>query len=326
MRRKRKISDSAGKIDVHHHIVPQFYIDFLHDLGVTGAFGLPLPRVKPKEHMRILDELGIATAMASISTPGVYFKNAEFSRKLARRCNDHLRGLMDRYPGRFGGFASLPLPDVEGACLELEHALDELQMDGVVLLSNVEGMYVGDPSYDEVFAEMAKRDVVIYVHPNDPVSPAPSPIDTTVDTGLETSRAVLSLLKSRVFERFPKLRLILSHTGGITPYLARKLAVASLDSSNEPSGNEHHIAKRIKLLSSFYYDTMTACGAAAFSTIKELCDASHILFGTDVVWLPHRLAKLKTATLRRYFSQETFHDITRGNALRLFPRLMEATS
>ena len=325
MRRKGRISDGTGKIDVHHHIVPQFYLESLHGLGLTGAFGLPFPRVESEEHLRILDGLGIETAIASISTPGVYFGDAEFSLRLARRCNDYLRGLMDRYPGRLGGFASLPLPNVEGACLELEHAIDELQLDGVVLLSNVNGTYAGDPGYDEVFAEMNRRDVVIYVHPNDPISPAPSPIDTTVDTGLETSRAVLSLLKSRIFERYTNLRLILSHTGGITPYLARKLAVASLD-ADESRPNEHDIAERIQLLSSFYYDTMTACGAAAFSTIAELTDTSHILFGTDVVWLPHRLAKLKTATLRRYFDAETFCEITRGNALRLFPRIAEALS
>jgi predicted TIM-barrel fold metal-dependent hydrolase len=326
MQSTEKLPAGGGKIDVHHHIVPEFYVETLHDLGITGAFGIPLPRVEIDEQVRIMDDLGIATALASISTPGVYFKNALFSRELARRCNDHLRGLMDHFPRRFGGFASLPLPDVEGACLELEHALDELHMDGVVLLSNVEGVYAGDPRYEEVYAEMSKRDVVIYMHPNDPVSPAPKPIDTTVDTGLETSRAVFSLLKSRILERYPNLRVILSHTGGITPYMARNLALASLDNPNETSRNECEIAKRIELLSSFYYDTITACGTAAFSTIRKLSDETHILFGTDVVWLPHRLAKLKMTTLRRYFSRETFRAIARENAIRLFPRLSEEIS
>jgi predicted TIM-barrel fold metal-dependent hydrolase len=316
---------NPGKIDIHHHVVPDFYIDVLHGLGITGAFGILLPRVDIEEHIRILNDLGIETAIASISTPGVYFKNAAFSRELARRCNDHLRGLMDRYPRRFGGFASLPLPDVKGACLELERSLDELHMDGVVLLSNVLGVYVGDPRYEEVFAEMSKRDVVIYVHPNDPLSPAPKPIDTTVDTGLETTRAAFSLLKSRILERYPNLRVILSHTGGITPYMARDIALASLNSADEESWSELNLARRTKILSSFYYDTITACGKAAFSTVKELRDESHILFGTDLVWLPLRLAKLKTATLRRFFDRQTFLDITRGNALRLFPRLSGGT-
>jgi predicted TIM-barrel fold metal-dependent hydrolase len=108
--------------------------------------------------------------------------------------------------------------------------------------------------------------------------------------------------------------------------MARNLALASLDKPNETSRNECEIAKRIELLSLFYYDTITSCGTAAFSTIKNLSDENHILFGTDVVWLPHRLAKLKMMTLRRYFSREAFRAIARENAIRLFPRLSEDIS
>jgi predicted TIM-barrel fold metal-dependent hydrolase len=107
--------------------------------------------------------------------------------------------------------------------------------------------------------------------------------------------------------------------------MAQNLALASLDNPEESGRNERDLTKRIEVLSSCYYDTITACGAAAFSTIRKLSDESHILFGTDVVWLPHRLAKLKTATLKRCFSRETFQAITRENAMRLFPRLSEET-
>ena len=73
---------------------------------------------------------------------------------------------MRKYPDRFGAFALLPLPDVDGALRELEYSIDTLNLDGVVLMSNVEGHYLGDPAYEELFAELNRRKWVVFIHPN----------------------------------------------------------------------------------------------------------------------------------------------------------------
>jgi len=115
-----------GEIDVHHHILPSFYVAALEGIGITTSFGLPFPKWSPEEAIEVMDKNSIATAITSISTPGVYFKESSFSRDLARRCNEYSAQLMREYPDRFGAFASLPLPDVEGALNEGVSDLDTL--------------------------------------------------------------------------------------------------------------------------------------------------------------------------------------------------------
>lgn len=127
-------------IDIHHHIVPDEYVKALSREGVTKALGVPLPKWNLDAALDVLDRNEIATAMISISAPGVYFADADqpldFARELARRTNEICAELVAARPARFGVFATLPLPDVDAALQELEYALDRLKLDSVVLLSN----------------------------------------------------------------------------------------------------------------------------------------------------------------------------------------------
>lgn len=126
------------RIDVHHHIVPPEYVAALTAIGVKGGGGIEFPHWDPQRSMNMMDRQGIATAITSLSAPGVYFGDRALARDLARRCNDYSANLVHRYPQRFGAFATLPLPDVDAALLELVYALDTLHLDGVVLLSSYE--------------------------------------------------------------------------------------------------------------------------------------------------------------------------------------------
>jgi len=122
------------RIDIHHHIVPKFYVGTLKEIGITTCFGLAFPDWSPEKAINVLNKNKIATAITSISTPGVYFKNSAFSSELASQCNEYSAELIRKYLGRFGAFASLPLQDVEGSLNELEYAMDVLHLDGVILM------------------------------------------------------------------------------------------------------------------------------------------------------------------------------------------------
>src|SRR5262245_56156834 len=138
------------RIDTHHHILPKEYVEAVGSLGVADAGGIAFPRWSVESALSLMDRCGIATAITSISAPGVYFGNLAFARDLARRCNEISARLVQDHPRRFGAFAFLPLPDVDASLKELAYALDTLRLDGVVLLASIGDRYLGDPAFDAV--------------------------------------------------------------------------------------------------------------------------------------------------------------------------------
>ena len=239
------------RIDVHHHVFPPTYVAALRRLGITGEGGVPLHHWNAENALALMDRQGIATAVTSISAPGVYFGDSGLARELAHQCNEFSADLIQAHPGRFGGFAVLPLPDVDAALGELRHALDVLHLDGVVLLTNVDGQYLGDPQFEPILAELDRRGVATFLHPNtphisgslpqQPSSKIPYPFDSLllktqksaaehlpssmVDYPFETTKVVAKLLIGGSLERFPRIPFILSHAGGAVPYLAWRLAM-----------------------------------------------------------------------------------------------------
>ena len=97
------------------------------------------PNWNPEKALKVMHQNGIATSVISISAPGVYFTqnpSLDFAKFLSRQTNETCARLINDHPGRFGAFATLPLPDVDAALDELKYAIDELNLDGVFLLSN----------------------------------------------------------------------------------------------------------------------------------------------------------------------------------------------
>lgn len=245
------MSTEPYRIDVHHHIFPPGYVQALRRMEVTETGGVPLPRWTGDQALAIMDRQGIATAVTSISAPGVSVGDASLARDLARQCNEFAAELIRAHPGRFGGFAILPLPDVPAALEELNYALDVLHLDGVVLMTNVDGHYLGDPVFEPVLAELNRRRVPTFVHPDSPRTDGPSsrkrstilpyPYDSIllkvnktarehlpssmVDWPFDTTKAVANLLVSGSLQRFARIPFILSHAGGAVPFLAWRLAL-----------------------------------------------------------------------------------------------------
>ncbi len=125
-------------IDVHHHILPDFFWRETNE-GANPVGGITPPPWTESTALSFMDDAGIDVAVLSISTPGVHVGDDARARTLARRCNEFAATLVQSRPDRFGSFAALPLPDVDGALEELSYALDVLKLDGVLLFSNVQG-------------------------------------------------------------------------------------------------------------------------------------------------------------------------------------------
>ncbi len=169
-----------------------------------------------------MDRNGIATAVTSISAPGLWFGDSEMTNKLTRQCNDYAAQMRIDHPGRFGMFASLPLPNIDASLREIEYSLDTLRADGIGLMTNCEGKYPGDVAFAPIFDELNRRKAVVYFHPTSaPCSNCLSEIPAaTLDFPFDTTRAVTSLLFGGTFARCPDIRFIFSHAGGTVPFLA----------------------------------------------------------------------------------------------------------
>jgi predicted TIM-barrel fold metal-dependent hydrolase len=157
-------------IDVHHHILEDFFFRETNDAH-NPVGGIAPPPWDTAFMLSFMSEAGIDVAITSISTPGCTSGTTR-ARSLARRCNELSAELIQAHPSRLGGFAALPLPDVDGALAELAYALDALKLDGVVLFSNSNRVYLGDARLEPVFAELEQRGALVFVHPT--ASPDPS--------------------------------------------------------------------------------------------------------------------------------------------------------
>ena len=313
------------RIDVHHHIVPVDYITGLEKIGITNALGRAFPEWSAEISLDLMDANGIMTAVTSLSSPGVFFGDVQHSIRLARMCNEISAKLISDYPERFGAFATLTLPDVKVSLNELAYAFDTLKLDGVVLMSNYSGQYIGDKEFKELYAELNKRRAVVYVHPTDPVggNPLGQEMPTfLMEVTFETARVIFNLLYKGVLEQYPDIKWIFSHTGGVMPYIAWRI---SLGQFIIPDASKTIPKGVLCYLKNIFYDTGLSANPHALSSLQELVEPSQILFGTDYPFAPDLVTVETVKGLRTYrgFSPEEIDAIEFRNALNLFPRLKE---
>lgn len=259
------------RIDCHAHVHPPAY---------RAALGsLPLPPTTLEGLQADMQRYEIDAAVVSVGPPGALLGEAADSGELARMANEGIAEVVRGRPERFAGLATLPLPDVDAALSELERCYDELSLDGVMLLSNVAGMYLGDPELEPLFAALDERDAYVFVHPGFP--PHALPLRHPVwlyEFPFETVRAVANLIYSGTLERHPRIRIQLSHLGGAAPFLAHRLASLA---DREPEQAAQAPAGALHYLRRLYYDTGLANNAPALAATRAITDLDHIVFGTD---------------------------------------------
>lgn len=214
-------------IDVHHHIIPDFLWRETNEADHPVG-GITPPPWSKEMMFSFMDDAGIDVAITSISTPGVHRGNDLRARSLARQSNEFAADLIRAHPRRLGGFACLPIPDVDGTLEEVRYSLDTLKLDGVVVFTNTHGIYLGDEHLEPLFAELERRKMVVFVHP----TASPDRIfhdlglpDSLIDFPTDTTRAVARLHCSNRFARTPNVKYIFSHAGGSIPYLAGRFAI-----------------------------------------------------------------------------------------------------
>jgi len=312
-----------GIIDVHHHMIPPFYLTENRDRIVAAGGGRMNPAYltwTPEQALAAMEKNGVATAVLSLSPGGFWSGDREAAARTARQVNEYGADLMRTHSGRFGLFAIIPLPDTEASLREIEYAYSVLKADGIGLATNYDDKWLGHPDYQPVFEELDRRKSVVFVHPATSsccrtLLPDVSPM--LIEVPQETARAVTNLLFTGTFVKFKNIRFIFPHAGGNVPMLLGRMHQYGPKDIAEkaPNGIEYEL-KRL------YYDVAGTAYRPAIAALTTLVPATQILFGSDNPFVP--LSDTAEGIRQLSLSRDDLARIDQDNALTLLPRFKAA--
>jgi predicted TIM-barrel fold metal-dependent hydrolase len=311
---------AAGMIDVHFHLIPQFYREAVYEAGTGPAIGR-YPDWTPGLALELMDKHGIALAMLSLGQPGVGFLPPDEAAPFARRCNDYSAELIAQHPKRFGCFGLVPMHDSDAAIAEAGYCLETLRFEGISLFASYGEKFLGDAAFDPLLRYLDSRNTVVHVHPS--LHPSSRSLDLPwpgfmIEYPFDTTRAAVNLLFCGALERFPNIRFILSHAGGALPYLAWRLSVAPMIDKRLKQRTREEIFAGLK---TFWYDNALASGAASMGALSRIAAAERIVFGSDWPFCNDRVVTEEVAdfTAPDFLDPRTVAMIARDNVLKLFP-------
>lgn len=307
-------------IDVHAHYVPPGYRAALLDNGHAQPDGFAqIPEWSADEHVAAMDRLGIATSLLSISSPGVHLADGPATRDLAREVNEEgCRAVVD-HPGRFGLFASLPLPDVDAAVAEIAYCCEHLDVTGFALLTNIGGTYLGDAEFGPVFRELDRRGARLFIHPTSPVCwehtslGRPRPM---LEFFFDTTRAVVDLVLNGTVAMHPGIEFIVPHAGATLPMVADRISVFSLLLGVDAAIDV------LRDLGRLHFDLAGFPIPRQLDALLTLTTLDHLHYGSDYPFTPEFAAANAVERLAGAGDPPgSVLDALRANTERLFPAL-----
>ena len=300
------------RIDVHHHYVPEAYVAALKANKIRPV------RWSVEMSLEEMDKSGIATGMISPPPPGITFGDAAFRRKLARDINEAGAKMVSDRPTRFRLLATLPFANIEDSLAEIAYAYDTLKADGISLMTSYNGKYLGDPTHWPILEELNRRKAVVYTHPTTPACCGglqPFVSINAIEGPVDTTRTMVSLMFQGGAAKFPDIKWIFSHSGGVTPFLLSRYQREEVEKDFKtalPRGVLHELRK-------FYYDTAQGHHEGALKALLAIIPTAQVLYGTDYPFWDGR--KVSGDLVKGGLSAADLMAIDRDNALRLFPRL-----
>lgn len=243
--------------------------------------------------------------------------------------NDHGAALVASHPDRFGLLAQLPMAEPESALAELRRGIDELDVEGFAIQSNYQGVYLGDPRFEPVWAELDRRRATLFIHPT-PMGYEDTRLDrpgALIEAPFDTARTVVDMLYAGVFRRYRQFNVILAHGGGALPPLAGRLETLGpwpLGWADNPQ--RVTAAEMRETFARLYYDTALAGTPHSLDPVLDVTTPDHVLYGADfgapctyIEVCQTHLDAVRSNT--RLSTAE--RDAVGRNALRLFPKFAE---
>lgn len=309
---------NSRRIDVHHHVIsPAWKKQLMKWNAVHPIQGYQTHQsYDPEKDIETMDKGGVEISFLSVTTPGMWFGDIDETRRVVREQNEYGAQLVRDHKGRFGYFATVPLPDVDASLREIEYAFDTLKVDGISFLTSYNDRWVGDTTFAPMWEELNRRKAVAYTHATAPgccmwnfqkeIS-GPIPLEFNSDL----ARAIASVISSGAAAKTPDVTYIWSHGGG-SIWAQRYISANDLARPTDPKSKMYHLRR-------FYYDTASANDPLHIGILKMVVPTTQILFGTDYPWgNPNNIA----AGLQKCdLTAEEMRGIERGNALKIFPAL-----
>ena len=298
-------------VDVHAHYFPPV----LKALGSPG----PMNAWSLQRHLEEMDAAGVTRSLFSLTTPGIA-QTGDAGRKLMRESNEWAAKTAGDQRGKLGVFTYVQLEDTEGALKEIEHGFDVLKAQGVGLFTSYGNRWLGDPQFDPVFAELERRKAIVYVHPTGPACCSrliPGVVDTVIEYGTDTTRAIASYVYRGAARRFPNVKMIWSHSGGSMPFLIERFDFIDRSGASKTEAPEGFRAAASK----FFYDIAQASNPTATAALRSVVPVNHIVFGTDY---PFRtpLEHVTALQASRVFNRGELRGVYRANVEQFLPTLV----
>jgi predicted TIM-barrel fold metal-dependent hydrolase len=304
-------------IDTHHHFIPDFYVDAVgrEAIGKPTIAGVP-PAWSEERALDTLDRVNIDLALLSISNPGVDVGGI----LLARRCNDFSAQLRSRYRGRFGILGSIPMTNMSNALDEVRRLYEDIKTNGICLMSNYNGRYLGDDFFRPLFEELEQRHSLVFVHPTypDPYTDQYLAPGVILEFPFDTTKTILSLVLSGAVTRYSNIRFVFSHAGGTLPFLANRIVMVE----NDPAITERLPGGILNEFRKLYFDLALSTNRTVFNALRDIVPIDWILFGTDFPFGRSKQPELYAANLDRLsLSLDDFQRVATSNAQVLFGNL-----
>ena len=296
---------AQSPIDVHAHIIPPEYREFLQRHGAELEETFPLPVWEAEKHLAFMDSANIQCTVLTLPAPQPYYGNTQESATFIRKINEIAAQVKAAYPGRFLFCAALPLPDVNAAIREAIYALDTLGADGVKLATNSRGQYLGDEELDPLMAVLNERHAVIIIHPHRP-TPYPEKIIAKTPLAMyeypaETSRAVVNMLARNVLVRYPNLKVVVPHCGSFLPLALPRMK------SILPAMVKQGYMQPIDWdgnLSHLYFDLAGSPTIEVLRALLTITTPDHILYGSDYPYQPDAVLAANMQKLKQTLASD----------------------
>jgi aminocarboxymuconate-semialdehyde decarboxylase len=321
-------------IDVHNHFYPPEYLDALRSgdsvvrvtvdregnphIHYPGDYNVAVAGHRDIAYRQsVLEQEGVDTQVISLTTPGTHVESGAVAIRLSRLVNDAFARVVAERAPRFAALATLPLNEPAAAVDELFRAVEELQLPGAMLFSNVNGVALADKRFWPLYEAADSLGCVLHIHPTSPVGVEAMTeywLMPLVGFLLDTTLAAAHLTFAGVGERFPRIKWVLSHLGGAIPYLAERL---DRGFHAFPECRQNITRPPSEFLKQCYYDTVNFDRNALRLAI-QFAGTDHILAGSDYPHMIGSIPSMKSSLTGLGLGAEETAAIMGGNAARVY--------